>query len=487
MNRLKSQKKLNKIIGAIVTDKKTRTAAAYLDHSIFFSIYFSSHIQYPSAPFHYEMFNITEREDIDLAVITAFRSSAKTTLFSNSYPLWAIIGKQQRKFIILFGQTQQKAQQNLRNIKLELETNELLKQDLGPFEEENGQWGAQALFIPRFNAKIMAASVEQSIRGIKHRQYRPDLLIIDDVEDLNSVKTKEGREKTWEWLTGDVIPAKSDDTKIIVVGNMLHEDCLLMRLKNKIAENKINGIYREYAILDQDGNPTWPGRFPDLESIEQERKKVMNEVSWHREYLLRIISSDEQVIKPAWIRYYDDFPSTSEYEYTAIGIDLAISQSSSADYTAMVAGRVYGRKKENRQLYIMPDVVNKRLTSLETLKQGMLLADTQAPIGQAKLLIEDIAYQKSIIEHFNSQGYSAEGVKVYRENKLARLTAASYWIESGRVLFPKHGAKDLIDQLVNFGVEKHDDLADAFSMLLLRVIQKHNKPQAMAGLMTPRL
>ena len=129
MQKTKNQKQLNKVVNAIVRDKQTRTAAAYLDHSLFFSIYFSSYIKYPSAPFHHEMFSITENDDINMAVITSFRSSAKSTIFGTSYPLWSIVGCQKKKFIVLFGQTQAKAQQYLRNIKTELETNELLKQD----------------------------------------------------------------------------------------------------------------------------------------------------------------------------------------------------------------------------------------------------------------------------------------------------------------------------------------------------------------------
>lgn len=35
------------------------------------------------------------------------------------------------------------------------------------------------------------------------------------------------------------------------------------------------------------------------------------------------------------------------------------------------------------------------------------------------------------------------------------------------VLFPETGCERLIEQLVGFGVEKHDDLVDAFTMALL--------------------
>ena len=44
-------------------------------------------------------------------------------------------------------------------------------------------------------------------------------------------------------------------------------------------------------------------------------------------------------------------------------------------------------------------------------------------------------------------------------------------IKSGKVKFPRQGAEQLINQIVHFGVEKHDDLADAFSSLVLSIIE----------------
>lgn len=71
----------------------------------------------------------------------SFRGSAKSTIMTVSYPIWAIIGKLQKKFIVILSQTQYQARLHLANIKAELESNELLKQDLGPFYEVNEEWG----------------------------------------------------------------------------------------------------------------------------------------------------------------------------------------------------------------------------------------------------------------------------------------------------------------------------------------------------------
>src|SRR4029077_1827283 len=104
------------------------------------------------------------------------------------------------------------------------------------FQEENDEWGSVSLVFSKLNARITAASSEQSIRGLRHNQHRPDLIVGDDLEDMASVKTKEGRQKTYQWFTGEAIPAGDKNTRTIIVGNLLHEDSLLMHLKRNIDE-----------------------------------------------------------------------------------------------------------------------------------------------------------------------------------------------------------------------------------------------------------
>src|SRR5690606_8760012 len=105
------------------------------------------------------------------------------------------------------------------------------------------------IYIPKYDARIMVVSTEQSVRGIRHGARRPDLIIADDVEDSNSVKTREGRNKTYDWYTSEIIPAGDTYTKRIVIGNLLHEDSLLMRLKERITDGSIDGIWREWPIM----------------------------------------------------------------------------------------------------------------------------------------------------------------------------------------------------------------------------------------------
>jgi len=469
------------IINQLIADQPARRAITKESHSLFFHLYFYDHASYETADFHRELFSITEDEKLKLAVIVAFRGSGKSTIMTMSYPLWAVLGKQQKKCVVILSKTQYQAKVHFANIKRTLESNELLKQDLGPFQEESDEWGSQSIVIPRFNAKLVAASSEQSIRGIRHGAYRPDLIICDDVEDINSVKTKESRDSTYTWFTGEVLPLGDRNTKYIVVGNLLHSDSTLMRIKANITEYPINTKYLEIPIVDENNQISWPGKYASLDEIEKEKNLMGDDRAWQREYMLKIVADDDQIIMPEWIKYYDETSQKPDgYEATYTAVDLAISQTETSDYTAMVTGHVFGYA-ENMKIYILPNPVNRRMDFPTTIDEIQNISRINYYNGnRAQIFIEQVAYQASVVQQLKKMGVDAQAFKVHGQDKRARLNSISAMIRQGRVLFPKEGAEDLLQQLLYFGVEKHDDLVDALSMVVLIALDK-DIPRAEVG------
>ena len=468
------QNKTEELIERVLKDRLLRKTAVQKSFEFFFPIYFHTYMEYEAAPFHKELFGILENEKNKMAVICAFRGSAKSTIITTAYVLWSILGVQQKKFIVICGQTEQKARAYLTSIKNQLLTNELLKKDLGPFEEEKNSLGnATAIIIRKLNVKIMICSTEQSIRGAKHNQYRPDLFIFDDIEDMDSVKTRDGRNKTFNWLTGEIIPAGTKKTRYIVVGNLLHEDSVLKRLQKKIERSELksmNPIYREYPIVDEKGVPLWPGKYPTPESIEAEHEKTMDEVAWQREYMLKIIASDDQIIKPDYIHLYERCPADG-FRDIVVGVDLAIGDKDTNDCTAMVVGFVYGYGK-NMRIYIQPKPLNARLSFPEQAEYLKALIPTLKILhGRVTVYIEDVGYQRALIQYFESSKFDVKPATVGGMSKTLRLQLTTPLLKEGRVLFPEVGCEELIENLLGFGKEKHDDLPDAFSILVMKVIE----------------
>ncbi len=454
------------IIEQCLEDHDLRVATVSESHYWFFHCYFHHYVKHPTAPFQKEMFRLSENDALRTIVITAFRGSAKSTIMNMSLALWSILGKPGQKFVMLVGQTQVQARQHLKNIKDELETNTILRRDLGPFREEEDEWRNSCLVISNYNAKIMAVSTDQSVRGLRHHEYRPDLIICDDIEDLASVKTREGRDKTYKWVKGELLPAGDKDTHIVFIGNLLHEDCLLKRLQREMESTSLQGAYREYPLLDSNGVCLWPGKYPDTQSVKVEQGRIGSDAAWQREYLLRILPDSEQLIHREWIHSYNALPSLNSAASYAVGIDLAIAETAAADYTAMVSARIEGGG-DSRRFYILPNPVNEKLNFLGTINRAKTLALSHGGMRRVKLYVEDVGYQRSAIETLRNEGCLVEGVPTHGQDKRARLSLVTHLIQSGRVLFPSKGAERLIEQLVGFGTELHDDLADAFAILLL--------------------
>ncbi len=459
----------------ITKNRVVRQHVTRQSHLMFFYVYFRHYVQHEIAEFQKDIFRITEDTSNTLAVIVAFRGSGKSTLVTFSYSLWSILGIQQKKFVLMFFQTRTQAKQHMMNLKRELESNILLKSDLGPFEEESDEWGASSLVFSNTGARITVASMEQSIRGLRHNQHRPDLIICDDVEDLASVKTYESRQKTYNWLTSEVIPGGALNTRVIVIGNLLHEDSLVMHLKHDIDEGQRDGIFRKFPLLSESGQIAWPGKYPTLADIEVERKKSGNEYAWQREYLLHIIPDEDQVIHPDWIHLYDELPPTTKnFINIAVGVDLAVSQKETADYTAIVSGILTGYE-ENFCLYILPHPINKRLTFPETIEQIKAVHNANKTIySHVEILVEDVGYQKAVIQQLTHDVFEVEGIRVSGD-KRSRLMTVSALLQQGKIKFARHGCEELIRQIVGFGTERHDDLVDAFTIVAHHGLEHYSK------------
>lgn len=459
----------------MLKNKLIRTVITRQSHYWFFHYYFCDYVKYKTANFQKEIIALTENEDIKNLIIVSFRDSAKSTLVTLSYAIWSIIGKQQKKFVVILSQTQRQARQHLANIKQELENNERLKKDLGPFEEHTDEWGSYSLVLSKYGARISAASAEQSIRGLRHAQHRPDLIIADDVEDLASVRTQEARDKTFKWFTGDVRPAGGLNTKIVIVGNLLHDDSLIMRFKRAIEEKHLQGAFKAYPLVNESGKILWPGKFPNQAAIEDLRQRIGDEIAFQREYMLKIVPETDVVIDFNWVHYFERFPEkdpdNSPY-YIIAGVDLAIGEKETNDYTAIVISRVYGRGK-NMKIYV-DRIINKRMDFPTTRNLIKQLFESYNKSGLSmKMYIEDAGYQRAIIQDLQKEGYAVEGVPTGGLDKRSRLTMITPAIKDGAILFPKKGCELLINQLLGFGSEKHDDLVDAFVMFVMKIIEKN--------------
>ncbi len=457
------------LLKKVITERLLRVSVTKESLLFFSSVYFPHYFSTDFAQFQYDMIQIMEDKDCQFAVIITFRSSGKSTLCTMISSLWAIMGSQEKKHVLIVCGTLDQAKTQMGNIKAELETNQLLRSDMGPFKETTDTWNAMSLEFSKYQAKVTAVSIDQSMRGLRYKQHRPDLIFVDDIEDSSSVKTKESRKRIQELYSSEIAPIGDlKKTKMILLGNYLHPNSLLATLREKIRAGKIHGRELFVPIIGDDGKPAWPQMFPNAESLEQVKERLSDNRSWMLEYMLKAVGDEDQLVTYEDIHWYDNFPRGWEpyFQFRAAGVDLAISKGDRADYTAIVTGSIF---KSNGifHLFLDQNPTNKKFNFRETVD---FLMDFKNVYPDTHLFIEGGSYQSSLTEQLLYEGIDAHKVDIGKLSKLERLAAVAFWIRKGQIHFPKDQCTDLVDQIVNFGSESHDDLVDAMTLLILQVM-----------------
>jgi len=156
------------------------------------------------------------------------RGAAKSTVWSLAYPLACICHGWER-YVWLLSDTATQAELNLRAVRDELENNELLEADYPAACGEGETW-TDARLITRNDVMIEALGAGKKLRGRRFRQWRPSLIVCDDIENDDHSVSLTRREKTRRWFERAVLKAGTSETNVISTGTVLHRDCLVMNL-----------------------------------------------------------------------------------------------------------------------------------------------------------------------------------------------------------------------------------------------------------------
>lgn len=459
--------------GIDINNRDERIHLAKQSYEFFCICYFPHYFYLQPAGFHKKLINLLEDTLEEMIAIIGFRGSAKSTHASMAYPIWQAI-REEHHFIILINDTGTQRDISIDNIKTEFEENQLLKSDF-PLVKPKGRstlkWTRGDLELSN-KVYILGRSRGQKIRGLRYQQWRPSLVIGDDLEDLEWVRKKENRDKTERWLKSEVIPAiEETKAKLIIIGNLLHTDALMSRLK----KHKLMKTLQFPFYNKRTGEVAWKAKYPTKEAVEKQKSRLDSVSIWLREYLLKIIPEDGQVVTESDILKYD-YKAMVDYIFgralrAAAGNDLAISEKQAADFTTIIAGILV--KEEGRDiLYVLPTICHKHIDLHQTIKEAKLI-QAILPLG-SKIYVEDVGYQKAAIKEMVRKGVNAVGVRPISD-KRARFETAAVFIKSGQVKFPEElneQLQALFNEMLGFGIEDHDDLVDALVYLILGIFGK---------------
>lgn len=429
--------------------------------------------------------------------IAAPRGHAKSTAGTLAYTLASLLFREST-FALIVSDTESQACMFLGAIKTELSENEDIIELFGIKKDEKGVVrflkDSEADCIVELNDghkfRIIAKGAEQKLRGLNWNGTRPNLVVVDDLENDELVMNKERRTKLRRWFFGALLPAMSPRGKLRMWGTILHMDSLLESLMPsytsketvqdglKMYSMKPRGMWRtvKYKAHNEDMTEfLWPERFNKdyfLAKRDEYSRQGIADV-YSQEYLNYPI--DDTV---AYFKKTDLLPLTEEdrklplrYYITA---DLAISEKETADYSAFIVGGV----DEYRRLHIK-EVIRLRLDGREIVEMIFALENQYHPeaIG-----IEEMQVSKAIgpflrEEMINQNMFpNIHMMSHMNKDKLMRARSIQGRVRARTVKVDKEADWFPVfeDELTKFPRTRNDDQVDAFAylgLLLDRMIE----------------
>lgn len=233
---------------------RKRRDRAWNDFRFFRSTYFPHYCRYADSVLHTWLDEtlpalVTNPAGQRLAV-AAPRGEAKSTMVSLIFVLWCILTGRKR-FVILVADAFEQAATLLEAVKAELEANPRLAMDFPEACMPGRVWNV-GVAITATNVKLQAFGSGKRMRGLRHGPHRPDLVIGDDLENDENVKSPDQRDKLQSWLSKTVLNLgeAGDTMDVILVGTVLHYDSVLSRL----LANKLWRARKFQAVIE------WPHR-----------------------------------------------------------------------------------------------------------------------------------------------------------------------------------------------------------------------------------
>ena len=233
------------------------------------------------------------------------REHGKTVRWSFAYVLWSVITGRAR-YALLVGASADAARENLINIKIELEENEAILEDFG--ELKGGVWRDDRVELLNGSC-IQAKGSGASMRGTRFRQWRPDLIVLDDVLKDDAVESPSQRDKISRWLKR-VVFNLGKDAFLIWVNTIFHSDDPISRLMDEAEAGTLKRwIAVRLSCLRPNGTPLWP-EYWSAEALEEKRQSLGFD-SFSTEWCNEPLSDEQRIIQKAWIKAhaYKDLPS----------------------------------------------------------------------------------------------------------------------------------------------------------------------------------
>lgn len=274
------------------------------------------------------------------------------------------------------------------------------------------------------------------------------VMIIDDpVKGRATAESAIERDRVWEWLRDDAITRLEPNGSVVINMARWHPDDVTGRFLAEYGKPYIN------LPAIQDGRPLWPERY-SLEHLNEIREH--NEYGWQSLYMGEPRGKGQRVFGDTHVA-----PRPDSYA-VAIGIDLAYSAKSHADYSAaVVLGRVGSGK--TAEFHVL-EVLREQSAAPDFAKKLKALA---ARYGSARCHWYASTTERGNADLMNDLGGIRVKATLATVDKFQRAQGVAAAWNAGRVKIPASAPwlDDFVGELAAFtGIkDRHDDMIDALA------------------------
>ena len=435
------------------------------------------------------------------------RGHAKSTFVSNVFPIhqcyFDCATDGGRKYILIISETEDLSTKFVEYINSQLKFNKKLREDLGVIMNESkfdNKKDTGMEFVTTKGTMVRAAGMGKALRGARNGAYRPDLVILDDLESMANTNTKELREKNLHWYNSVIEPIGVEGrTAFLYVGTLVHGNGLLPDILTRIdyesrkyaaivqepdnmelwmhyceilddktdeeREAKADAFYEENREEMDKGWKTLWSRW--TYSALMKKKSTLGTKAFNSEYMNIAYDPDSQIFNEDNIIFFDDRDLIDHWgrkiPLDVYGFwDLAVGKGNKRDdYNAVV---IIGRDKLTGVMYVL-DAWSAKVPA----HKALAVAEQKISEWQPRLFgVETIQMQyefyRQLQENIMKHGLYSTRLKACnpKAKKEDRIQILEPLFETGYLRL-KRSQRLLLEQLLVFPQGEHDDLPDALA------------------------
>lgn len=451
---------------------------AAIDSPFYCKTFFPQTFRQAIPAFHHRIWDLLDDPSKRYVNIQVFRDGAKTSIlraYSSKRIAYGI-----SRTVLSIGKSEEHAVRSVKWLKHNVEHNQRWTATYGL--KKGSKWSDTEIEIIHATLQhaitVIALGVTGSTRGVNVDDYRPDLILGDDILDEENTATPEQRKKISELFYGAIKESlapqsESPDAKLVFLQTPLNRDdpSTLALNDPQWASARFGCWTPETENLPIDYQVSaWEERYA-TEVLRNEKLAAItrNQLSiWTREKECKLINPETSAFKSEWLQYYDEIPLCS---VVIMAIDPVPPPSATQvaqnfqkkDFEALV---ILGLFRGN--YYLLDYALNRGHDPSWTIAKFFELAIRFRP---RETIVESVAYQRTL-------GWILRQAMIQRSqfftiveqddkrSKYDKIVDGLNGISSNQRLYVRREHHEFISQFTDYPQVSNDDLIEAVAVAL---------------------